>query len=141
MFSGSPPLAWLRTVGNPGPRNPTTANKMIAKCPGELLKGIFGTCPQAIEPSHRHELQARWKHLAHQGLVLGMDSHSLVEVTYMLHRVCLTIVNSEHWLIEVSRKSCPFNLAHEDDLEIWFNAMLIASFPKPLRGGLLYLRL
>ena len=26
------------------------------------------------------------------------------------------------------------------DLEIWFNALLIASIPKPLRVGLLYLR-
>ena len=42
-----------------------------------------------------------------------MDDHSLVEMAYMLHRICLTIVDGERWLIELSRKSCPFNLAHE----------------------------
>ena len=45
-----------------------------------------------------------------------MDSHSLVEVAYMLYRVRSTIVNGKHWLIESSRKSCPFNLAREKRL-------------------------
>ena len=42
-----------------------------------------------------------------------MDGHSLVEMTHVLHRVCSTIVNSERWLIESLRKSCPFNLICE----------------------------
>ena len=45
-----------------------------------------------------------------------MDNHSLVEVAYMFHRVRSTIVNGEHWLIEVLRKSCPSDLAHERQL-------------------------
>ena len=86
---------------------------MRAKCLGEPFKGIYGTCPQAIKPSHCHGSQTGWEHLTHQGLVLGMDSHSLVEMAHMLHRICSTIVDSERWLIKSSRKSCPFNLACE----------------------------
>ena len=40
-----------------------------------------------------------------------MHHHPLVEVAYMLHGVCSTIVHG--------------------DLEIWLSALLIASFPKP----------
>ena len=42
-----------------------------------------------------------------------MDSHPLVEVAHVLHRVCLTIVNGERWLIEPPRKSSSFYLARE----------------------------
>ena len=42
-----------------------------------------------------------------------MDSHFLVEMAHMLHRVCTTIVNGERWLIESPRKSCPLNLVCE----------------------------
>ena len=45
-----------------------------------------------------------------------MDSHSLVEMTHMFHRIRSTIVDGEHWLIESSRKSYPFNLVHEGRL-------------------------
>ena len=65
-------------------RNPVTSNKMRAKCLGEPFKGIYGTCPQAIKPSHCHGSQTGWEHLTHQGLVLGMDSHSLVEMAQRL---------------------------------------------------------
>ena len=42
-----------------------------------------------------------------------MDSHSLVEVAYMLHRVGSTIVYGERWLSESPRKFCSFNSACE----------------------------
>ena len=42
-----------------------------------------------------------------------MDSHSLIEMAHMLHRVRSTIVDGECWLMEPSRKCCPFNLTHE----------------------------
>ena len=42
-----------------------------------------------------------------------MDSHPLVEMAHMLHRICSTIVDGEHWLIESPRKSCPFNPTRE----------------------------
>ena len=45
-----------------------------------------------------------------------MDGHSLVEMAHMLHRIHLTTVNGEHWLIESPRKSCPFNLVREGRL-------------------------
>ena len=38
-----------------------------------------------------------------------MDSHSLVEVTYMLCRVYLTIVHGEHWLSKPPTKFSSFN--------------------------------
>ena len=45
-----------------------------------------------------------------------MDSHSLIEVAHMLHRVRSTIVDGECWLIELLRKYCLFNFAHERQL-------------------------
>ena len=45
-----------------------------------------------------------------------MDSHSLIEVAHMLHKVHLTIVDGERWLMELLRKYWPFNLAHEGQL-------------------------
>ena len=86
---------------------------MRAKCSGELLEGIYGICPQAVEPSHRHGSQTRWKHLAYQGFVFGVDNHSLIEVAFMFYRVRSTIVDGECGMMEPPRKSCPFNLARE----------------------------
>ena len=37
-----------------------------------------------------------------------MDSHLLFELTYVLYRVCSTIIHGEHWLVESSRKFCLF---------------------------------
>ena len=89
---------------------------MGAKCLGEHLKGVYGTSPQAIKPSHCHESQTGRENLTHQGLILGIDGYSLVEMAHMLHRIRSTIVDGEHWLIESSRKSYPFNLVHEGRL-------------------------
>ena len=94
-------------------RNPTTRNKTRAKCLGELLKGTYGICPQAIKPSYRHLSQIGWKHFTHQGFVLGMDRHSLVEVAHMLYRICSAVVNGECWLVESPREYCPLNVACE----------------------------
>ena len=45
-----------------------------------------------------------------------MDSHSLIEVAHMLHKVHSTIVDGERWLMELPRKYWPFNLAREGQL-------------------------
>ena len=45
-----------------------------------------------------------------------MDSHSLIEVAHMLHRVHSTIVDGEHWLMELPKKYWPFSLAREGQL-------------------------
>ena len=45
-----------------------------------------------------------------------MDGHSLVEMAHMIHRIRSTIIDGERWLIEPSRKSCPFNLMCEGGL-------------------------
>ena len=113
MFSGSPFLAWIKTVGSLRAKRPGTRDKMGAKCLSEFLKGIYWTYPQAIKPSHHYRSQTRWEHSAHQGVVLGIDSHSLIEMAYMLHRVCSPIVDGECWLMETPRKSYPFNLMRE----------------------------
>ena len=42
-----------------------------------------------------------------------MDSHPLVELVHMLHRVCSTVVNGEGWLLEPSRKYDPFYVMRE----------------------------
>ena len=45
-----------------------------------------------------------------------MNSHSLIEVAHMLHRVRSAIVDGEYWLMEQSREYCPFNLVREGRL-------------------------
>ena len=37
-----------------------------------------------------------------------MDSHLLFELTYVLYRVCSTIIHGERWLVKPSRKFCFF---------------------------------
>ena len=37
-----------------------------------------------------------------------MDSHLLFELTYILYRICSAIIHGERWLVESSRKFCPF---------------------------------
>ena len=51
--------------------------------------------------------------LYNQSFILRMDSHSLVEMTYVLHRVYSPIIYGESSLMEMSRKACIFNLACE----------------------------
>ena len=70
----------------------------------ELLEGVDRTSIQTIKPPHCHRPQAGWKYLAHQGLVLGVYNHSLVEVTNVLRWVCTTIIDGERGLSEPLRK-------------------------------------
>ena len=121
------------------PMNSIASNKMRSKRPSKILKGINRTSSQAIKPSYCHRLQTGWEHLAHQGFILGVNNHPLVEVAHMFYKVCLTIVHGEYWLSKLPRKFSSFNSAYKGDLEIWFNALLIASFPKPLQDELLFL--
>ena len=69
-----------------------------------------------------------------------MDSHSLIEMAHMLNGVCLAIIHGESGLSESSKEFYSSILRVKGDLEIWFNALLIASFPTPFRGGLTNLR-
>ena len=48
--------------------------------------------------------------------LIGMYSHSLIEVAHMLHMVRSTIIDGECWLMESPRKYCPFNFACEGRL-------------------------
>ena len=72
---------------------------MRSKYLSEFLKGINGTCTQTIKPPYRYRPQAGWEYLVHQGLVLGVHNHSLIEVANMLHKVCSTVIYGEHELI------------------------------------------
>ena len=100
--------------------NPATHNKMRSKHLSEFFKGINGTCTQTVKPLHRHQPQARWEYLAHQGLVLGVHSHSLIEVANMLHRIYSTIIHGERGLSEPPRKSSSFNPVRER----WFGNLV-----------------
>ena len=97
-------------------RGTGTCDKTGAKCPSELLERIYRINPQAVEPSHRHGSQTRWEYFAHQGFVLKIDSRSLIEMAHMLHWVHSPIVDSDCWLMETPRKSCPFNPMSEGRL-------------------------
>ena len=54
-----------------------------------------------------------WKYFAHQSFVFGMDGHHLVELTYVLYRVRLTVIYGEGRLMESPRKFSPLYLACE----------------------------
>ena len=96
---------------------------MGAKRLSEFLEGIYWTRPQAVKQSHCYESQTGWKHFAYLGFVLRIDSHSLIEMAHMLHRVCSPIVDGECWLMEASRRSYPFNPTRE-----WWLGNLVQSF-------------
>ena len=49
----------------------------------------------------------------HQGFVLGVHNHSLIEMVNMFHKVHSTIVLGEYGLSEPSRKSSSLNFAYE----------------------------
>ena len=49
----------------------------------------------------------------HQGFVLGVHNHSLIEMVNMFHRVHSTIVHGECGLSEPLRKSSSLNFAYE----------------------------
>ena len=89
---------------------------MRAKGLGELVEGIYGIGPQTIKPSHRHKSQVGGKHFAHQNFVLRVDSHPLVKLAHMFHKIHSTIVNGERGLMESLRKFRPLYLM----LERWF---------------------
>ena len=86
---------------------------MRAKGLGELVEGIYGISPQTIKPSHRHKSQVGGKHFAHQNFVLRVDSHHLVKLAHMFHKIRLTIVNGERGLMESLRKFRPLYLMLE----------------------------
>ena len=94
-------------------RGTPVCDKMKSQMPEWAHKGIYRIYPQAVEPSHHHGSQTGWEHLAHQGFVLRIDSHSLTEMAHILHRVHSPIVDGKCWLIETPRKSCPFNPIRE----------------------------
>ena len=96
---------------------------MGAKRLSKFLEGIYWTRPQAVKPSQRYGSQIGWEHFAHQGFVLGIDSHSLIEMAHMLHRVYSPIVDGECWLMEMPSRSYPFNPTRE-----WRLGNLVQSF-------------
>ena len=95
MFSRSPPLAWSWTTKSPKVRNSTASNKKRSEHPNEFLEGTNRTCSQAIKPSHCYRPQTGREHLTHRGLIPRVNSHSLVEVAYMLYRIYWTIAHGE----------------------------------------------
>lgn len=58
-----------------------------------------------------------------------MDSHPLVELAHMLYKVRSTIVNGKRGLMELQGIFALSILRVKGDLEIWFDALIIALFP------------
>ena len=79
----------------------------------EFLKGADRVSLEFVELSHQHRSQVGWKHPTHQGLVLGVDSHLMFELTYMLYRVYSAIIHGERWLVELSKKFYFFYPSHK----------------------------
>ena len=50
---------------------------------------------------------------AHQGLILRMNDHFLIEMTDMFHWICSAIVNGERGLMKSPRKTRAFYISHE----------------------------
>ena len=92
------------------PMNPATSNKTSPEYLSKLLKGANRTFFQAVKPSHCHRPYTGWEHFAYQGLILGVNSHSLVEMANVLHMVRFAITHGECWLSKPPRKFSPFNL-------------------------------
>ena len=77
---------------------------MSPKRSSKFLKGVNRTLMQTIKPSHRHRPQIGREHLAHQSLILLVNSHSLIEVANMFHRIRSAIIHGEHWLSKPPRE-------------------------------------
>ena len=50
---------------------------------------------QTVKPSHHHGPEARREYLTHKSIILRVESHELSIMTYVLHRVGLTIITSK----------------------------------------------
>nr|POE97843.1 hypothetical protein CFP56_35412 [Quercus suber] len=82
---------------------------MGTKFLSEFFEGTNGIRFQAVKPSYRNWSQTGGENFAHQSFILGMDSHPLVEMAHMFHKVCSTIIDNECWLMKTTRESCLFN--------------------------------
>ena len=58
-----------------------------------------------------------------------MNCHLLIEVAHMLHRIRPSIVDGESWLWKRWGSLALLILLTNGDFEIWWSALLIASFP------------
>ena len=70
-----------------------------------------------------------------------MNSHFLIKMTDMLHRIHPTIIKRESRLIKSPRNLAPSIRRVKGNLATWFNASFMALFPRSLCVGLLFLRL
>ena len=64
---------------------------------GTLLH-VTNLAPKALVSSSKDPIEAEGKYLAHKSLIPQMNSHPLIEVAYMLHKVGSPIINDKHRL-------------------------------------------
>ena len=50
---------------------------------------------QTVKPSHHYGPKTRREYLTHKSIILRIESHELSILTYVLHRVSLTIITSK----------------------------------------------
>lgn len=65
---------------------------------------MYGSLFKTIEPSHGYWDKARGEDFTYQGLILGIDGHSLVKMAYMFDKISLTIIDSKSRLVEVMKE-------------------------------------
>ena len=140
-FSGSPPFAWIRTVVSPKAKVSYYTWQNGSQSLGELLEGIYGISPQTI-----NHLIATGPKLEGNTLHIKVSSFEWMAILWLNWFTCSTGSIQPLYMVNVGgwnrRGSLALSILRvKGDLEIWFNALLIALLPKPLWGRLLYLRL
>ena len=63
-----------------------------------------------------------------------MDSHPLIEVTDMFHRICSTIINGERGLMESSRKTRAFYILCEGQFRDLTQRLVHGIIPQAFAG-------
>ena len=70
----------------------TICNKSCHKCLSHLIPGIDRSSVKLVESLHCDLSKVGWEKLTHEGVVITRQSHTLLIMTYVGHRVCSAIV-------------------------------------------------
>ena len=74
---------------------------------------MYGPFPQTIEPSHCRELEIGPEHLAHQPIILGIQTHHLDIMANVFLQAGFSIVASERGAIKMHWHLCTFYLVRK----------------------------
>ena len=73
----------------------TACNKAGPEHSNQFAKTMDRPFLQTVKPSHHHGLEARREYLTYKSIILRVESHELSIMTYVLHRVGLTVITSK----------------------------------------------